>query len=158
MIFVTSGSMLPFDRLFQTIDDAVADGIFNMPVYGQIGEGKYKPKNFSFTRFIDKNEYDRLVNEAELVIGHAGIGVIMQALASNTKLLVMARKAEFGEHVNNHQVHTADKFEQLGHVLSFDGPDLPEKLDQVESFKPQPRRPDYQQVGAVVAEFLQELV
>ena len=43
MIFVTAGSMLPFDRLFQLIDAAITDGVITDQVYGQIGEGRYSP-------------------------------------------------------------------------------------------------------------------
>ncbi|GAB2190228.1 glycosyltransferase [Sessilibacter sp. MAH2] len=157
MIFVTSGSMLPFDRLFKTIDKAVADGIITDTVFGQIGEGKYTPQHFKYERFVDKNDFDRYVLEANLVIGHAGIGVITQALDSKTPLLVMARLSEFGEHVNDHQVSTANKFEELGHVLSFDENNLTEKLQKVTSFIPKPRNPNVDGVGDRVAQFLGSL-
>ncbi len=157
MIFVTSGSMLPFDRLFRIIDEAVSQGVITEPVFGQIGEGKYEPQHFEFKRFVEKSEYDTLVQEADLVIGHAGIGVIIQALHSNTRLLVLARQSEFGEHVNDHQVSTAERFEQLGHVLSFNEDNLAEKLREVTTFTPKPRSPNVVGVGNAVANFLQTL-
>ena len=158
MIFVTSGSMLPFDRLFKIIDEAVLSGLISEPVFGQIGEGKYEPKNFPFQRFVEKSEFDRLVEEADLVVGHAGIGVIIQALNSHTKLLVLPRKSELGEHVNDHQVSTAYKFEELGHLLSFNEQNLRDKLAEVENFVPKPREANVASVGKEVAEFLGGLV
>jgi Uncharacterized conserved protein len=158
MIFVTSGSMLAFDRLFRVIDHAVESGIIKDEVFGQIGEGKYEPKHYPFTRFLDKSEYDKYVSSANLVIAHAGIGVIMQALASHTPILVMPRQAELGEHVNNHQILTADRFEKLGHILSFNESNLSQKIEQVKSFSPKPRTPNVDGIGLCISEFLEKLV
>lgn len=149
--------MLPFDRLFRVVDEAIEQGLIDEPVFGQIGEGKYEPKNFEFARFVDKAEFDRYVKEASLVLGHAGIGVIIQALESGTPLLVLPRRQKFGEHVNDHQVATARKFEELGHVLAFEEGDLGEKLERVKTFTPKLRRPRVQEVGERVAQFLKSL-
>ncbi|MGI9317822.1 MAG: glycosyltransferase [bacterium] len=154
MIFVTSGSMLPFDRLFKIVDDAIEKGILSGKLFGQIGEGKYEPKNFEFAHFLDKECFDEYISNAKLVIGHAGIGIIMQALNSEIPLLVLARRAEYGEHVNNHQVATARKFEELGHILSFEEDNLEKKLKLVDSFIPIPRTPNIEAVGRRVADFL----
>ncbi len=158
MIFVTAGSMLPFDRLFRLIDAAIADGVISGHVYGQIGEGEYLPKHFEYTRFIDKPEFDRRVLNADLVVAHAGIGVIMQALNSETPLLVLSRKARLGELVNDHQVATARKFEELGHIVSFEEDTLAAKLDFVKTFKPTPRSPNVSGVGNEVSQFLATLL
>jgi len=158
MIFVTAGSMLPFDRLFQLIDAAITDGVITDQVYGQIGEGEYLPKNFEYSRFIDKVEFDERVLSANLVVAHAGIGVIMQALSSETPLLVLSRKAALGEHVNDHQVSTAKKFEELGHVVSFEEDTLVEKLEFIKTFKPAPRSPNVAGVGNEVSKFLATLI
>ena len=157
MIFVTSGSMLPFDRLFRVVDDAIERGLIEEEVFGQIGEGKYEPKNFEFVRFVDKADFDKYIKEASLILGHAGIGVIIQALDSGTPLLVLPRRQKFGAHVQEHQVATALKFEELGHLLAFEEGDLAEKLERVKTFTPKPRRPRVDEVGERVAEFLKAL-
>lgn len=158
MIFATSGSMLPFDRLFQILDRAVESGLITDNIVAQIGEGKYEPKHFEFHRFVEKGKFDQMVSDANLVIGHAGVGVIMQALDAETPLLVLARKAEFGEHVNDHQVSTAQKFEEQGHILSFEEATLAQQLERIAGFTPKARNPNIEGVGARVADFLAELV
>lgn len=158
MILVTSGSMLPFDRLFRIIDDAVDSGIITEPVFGQIGESRYEPKHFPFKRFIEKSEFDQLVQNASLVIGHAGIGVIIQTLEAGKKIIVLPRRGDLNEHVNDHQVSTAQKFEELGHVLVFSEKDLKEKLVQIETFQPKPRTPNVVSVGREVGRYLTQLV
>jgi len=146
--------MTSFDRLFKIVDTAIEEGVIRDKVFGQIGEGKYQPKNFEFRRFLDKEDFDEYVSNAQLVLGHAGIGVIMQALNSRVPLLVLARRAELGECVNNHQVMTAKKFETLGHILSFEEHDLEKKLRLVLSFVPKLRTPNKSGVGRRVADFL----
>lgn len=157
MIFVTSGSMLPFDRLFRLVDDAVAQGVIQDEVFGQIGESRYTPKHYAFSRFIDKETYDGYIEKASLVIAHAGIGVIIQALDSGTPLLVLPRQATLGEHVNDHQISTAERFEQLGHILTFDESSLAERLVAVKSFVPMRRAPNVAGVGNRIVSFLTEL-
>ncbi len=162
MIFVTSGSMLPFDRLFRIVDQAVAGRVFAQagfdgPVFAQIGDSKYEPRHCAFSRFIDKEDFDSRVAASSLVIGHAGIGVITAALDNKVPLLVLARRAAFGEHVNDHQVSTAVEFERLGHLMSFEEETLVQKLQSVRHFVPKPRVPDAQAVGRRIGSFLTEL-
>jgi len=146
--------MSPFDRLFKVVDKAIEDGILEGEVFGQIGEGNYQPRNFEFVRFLDKEDFDAHVARAQLVLGHAGIGVIVQALKSGVPLLALARRAELGECVNNHQVATARKFEELGHIMSFEEGNLEEKLKLLDGFVPKQRTPNKEAVGRRIAEFL----
>lgn len=158
MIFVTSGSMLPFDRLFRIIDEAVTNKILTEDIQAQIGESGYLPEHYPYERFVEKSVYDDHVAKASLVIAHAGIGVIMECLKCDTPLLVIPRRADLGEHVNDHQISTAEKFEALGHVLSFDENNLAEKLSELKSFAPKPRTPNVAGIGAQVANFLQQQI
>jgi len=148
--------MLPFNRLFELVDAAVGSGAISDDVFAQIGESSYAPRNFKYERFIEKGRFDTLVDEASIVIGHAGIGVIIQCLEANTPLLVLPRLAKLGEHVNDHQVSTAQKFEQLGHVLSFCEADFSQKLEQLKSFTPLQREPNVKGVSERVSKFLAE--
>jgi len=154
VIFVTSGSMSSFDRLFKIVDKAIEEGIIKDEVFGQIGNGKYEPKNFKYERFLDKESFDQHVSAAQLVLGHAGIGVIIQTLKSDVRLLVLARRSELGECVNSHQVMTAKKFEELGHILSFEEDNLAEKLKLVADFVPKQRKPNIAGVGRRIADYL----
>jgi UDP-N-acetylglucosamine transferase subunit ALG13 len=157
MIFVTAGSVMPFDRLFQSIDKAVLDGVIEGPVFGQIGNGTYLPKHFSYQRFLQKADFDSRMSTADLIVGHAGIGTITQAMSLQKSLMVMARRGSLGEHVNDHQVETAIKFSELGHLLCFDENDLADKLREVKEFTPVPRSPNVQGVSDAVARFLSGL-
>jgi UDP-N-acetylglucosamine transferase subunit ALG13 len=158
VIFLTVGSMFPFDRLIRAVDQMVADGRITDPVVAQIGDGKYEPRHMPFDRFLGKPEYDRRVGEATLLVAHAGAGTIAMALAQRKPLLVLPRLKRFGEHVNDHQVATARKFEQLGHVLvAYEEGDIASKIGALKRFSPRQREADPQALARRIGQFLETL-
>jgi beta-1,4-N-acetylglucosaminyltransferase len=155
LIFLTVGSMFPFDRLIQAVDEMVGDGRITDQVIAQIGDGKYEPKNFPFKRFMGKPEYERELATATYLIAHAGAGTIALALESGKPLLVVPRRSANREHVNDHQIATARKFAELGHVLvANDAAELPEKLELLKSFVAKRRKVDSGQLASRIADLL----
>jgi len=158
MIFLTVGSLFSFDRLVKTVDTAVGNGLIQDEVVAQIGYTTFKPKIIRFVKLLDRTEYQRYIDRADGLISHAGIGTISAALKHRKPLLVMPRMKRYGEHVNDHQVATARKFEQLGLVLAaYEPTQLFEKLKALKTFVP-PRRiaqPDL--VAARISSFLDAL-
>ncbi len=140
MIFVTVGSMFPFDRLIKAIDEQVAAGQIVEEVVAQIGSGSYEPQSIKFERFMEKAEFESLLGAADVVVSHAGIGSIATALNLGKPMLVLPRLKRYGEHVNDHQVATARKYQELGHVMVADEEtDLPHMLTRIREFTPVPR-------------------
>jgi len=140
MIFLTVGTLFPFTRLVKAVDDAVANLSIKEKVFAQIGDDSYLPRNIEYVRSLEKFDYDRCIHEASALISHAGMGSISLALSLNKPLLVMPRMRSRNEHVNNHQVDTARRFESLGHVLvAYDAAELPERMTRLHSFKPKVR-------------------
>lgn len=128
MIFVTVGSQGPFDRLIRAVDEwAEARG--RSDIFAQVGKAKYIPRHLRFTEFLDPLEFKRHVEEARLIVAHAGIGSIISALESVKPIVVMPRRAQFREQRNDHQVATAKYFESAGQVIvAYEEGSLPEKL------------------------------
>ena len=80
------------------------------------------------------------------------------ALDNDKPLLGMPRRKRFREHVNDHQVATACKFEQLGHILvAHQENELPTKIDQLRTFVPRKRQAQPHAVAERIAHFLKEL-
>lgn len=105
MIFLTIGSMFPFDRLVRTMDDwALAQG---EEVFAQIGAGGYEPRHMRFARSLPRPEFLARVAAAELVVGHAGMGTVITAGEHGKAIVILPRRAARGEHTNDHQVDTA---------------------------------------------------
>jgi UDP-N-acetylglucosamine transferase subunit ALG13 len=49
-----------------------------------------------------------LMSEASLVITHAGVATIVDALRAGQRPLVMARRRHLGEHVDDHQLQIVE--------------------------------------------------
>ena len=112
MIFLTVGTQLPFDRLVRSVDEWCA-GQERHEVFGQIAEGnseRYTPRHFNWKAFLDPQDIEKRFQEADIIVGHAGMGTIISALTYQRPLVVMPRRVEFGEHRNDHQLATASRF------------------------------------------------
>lgn len=129
MIFVTVGSLEPFDRLIRAIDEW-AGLRARSDVFAQVAGSTYRPKHIEFTDFIDPSEFNRWVEGAAVVVAHAGMGSIISALELGKPIVVMPRRAHFREAVNDHQVATAERFGAQGRIIvASDEQKLAEKLD-----------------------------
>ena len=107
MIFVTIGSMFPFDRLVQAMDAWAAAQPEPAPLLAQIGDGGYEPRHMRWVRSLAAEDYARTVAEAELVVAHAGMGTVITAGEHGKPIVLLPRRAAQGEHTNYHQIDTA---------------------------------------------------
>ena len=158
MIFLTVGTQFPFDRLVKSVDQAFDGRLINEEIFAQIGETSYKPLNFESVVSLEKNVFDKRLREASSVISHAGMGTITMALKNHKPLLVMPRLKQYREHVNDHQVATARKFEELGHILAvYDAKDLPNGIRKLKNFVPRERKANPEAVADRIHRFLNSL-
>jgi len=158
MIFLTVGTQFPFDRLVKSVDQAFDGRLINEEIFAQIGETSYKPLNFESVVSLEKNLFDKRLREASSVISHAGMGTITMALKNHKPLLVMPRLKRYREHVNDHQVATARKFEELGHILAvYDAKDLPNGIRKLKNFVPRERKANPEAVADRIHRFLNSL-
>ena len=158
MIFLTVGTQFPFDRLVKSVDLAFDGGLVDEEIIAQIGESSYKPRNFNWVDSLGKDMFDKRLREASGVISHAGIGTITMALENAKSLLVMPRMKLYNEHVNDHQVATARKFEELGHLLvAYDAKDFPDKIRKLKNFVPRERKVNPKPVADRIIRFLNSL-
>jgi UDP-N-acetylglucosamine transferase subunit ALG13 len=118
MIFVAVGSQkFQFNRLLKAIDELIESKTINDEVYAQTGYCDYKPKFYSFNKFIDKDEFSRIIEESKLVVSHAGAGIIISAVRNDKPIIVVPRLSKFNEHVDDHQREIADEFEKAGIIM-----------------------------------------
>lgn len=133
MIFVTVGTQLPFDRLIRTVD-AWAGRTGRQDIVAQIGPTELRPQFIEHHPFLSPVEFAYHFSNAELVIAHAGMGSIISAMNQGKPLLVFPRRASLNEHRNDHQLATARRFRELGHILvAMDEQELGAQLDRLES-------------------------
>ncbi len=158
MIFLTVGTLFSFDRLIKAVDDLVGEGVLEEEVFAQIGPDAYVPKNMASTVSLGKEEFDEKIRQASCLLSHAGMGSITMALSYSKPMLVMPRLKRYCEHVNDHQLGTARKFEELGHVLAaYDTDELPGKIKLLHDFIPKPRENQAHLVAERIRRFLEDV-
>lgn len=107
MIFVTIGSMMPFDRLVRAADE-IAPGMAGQSFFAQIGEGgAYEPKAMDFARMLSRRDFAAKMAEADLVVAHAGMGSVISAMELRKPIVILPRIAAAGEVNTDHQLATA---------------------------------------------------
>lgn len=108
MIFVTVGTHeQPFDRLLMELDRLKENGTIQETVMIQSGFSTYEPKHCEWKKLIPYTEMIKNVKEARIVITHGGPASFMMSLQEEKIPIVVPRRAEFNEHVNDHQADFA---------------------------------------------------
>lgn len=120
MIFATVGTQLPFDRLIRHLDHW-AD-ISGEEIFAQVGPSKFVPSsNLRCQPFVSGSEFAEAMHRCDLVVAHAGMGTVINALTLQKKIVVFPRRLARGEHRNDHQMATASWLsERPGVTVAFD--------------------------------------
>lgn len=136
MIFVVLGTWeMPFTRPLKEIEACVADGSIAEPVLVQCGKTSYASESMKLVPFFGQQELEQMYEQASLVICQAGVGSIMLGLRKGKKVISIARRAKFDEHIDDHQLEILDVFSKTGAVLPWSGRgDLGEVLRRSENF------------------------
>ena len=117
MIYVTVGTHTQgFPRLVKKMDEIAAR--IKEQVIMQIGTTDYVPRHASFFRISDEKQIESYVRKARLIVTHAGAGSIISSLNQGKIPIVVPRRKEFHEHVDDHQVEMARAFEKEGKVIA----------------------------------------
>ncbi|MBR2240743.1 MAG: beta(1,3)galactosyltransferase EpsH [Clostridia bacterium] len=117
MILVTVGSQkFQFNRLLKKIDELIEEGTIKENVYAQTGVSDYKPRNYEFVDYMSQDEFSNKIEQADLIITHAGTGVIVNSLKKLKKVIAVPRLAKYGEHVDDHQIQLIDEFTELNFI------------------------------------------
>lgn len=105
MIFVTVGTHeQPFNRLVECVDNLKRDGVIQEDVVIQTGYSTYKPKYCRWQKLFPYQDMIKLVDEARITITHGGPSSFIMPLQVGKTPIVVPRKHEYNEHVNDHQV------------------------------------------------------
>lgn len=130
-IFVTVGTQLPFDRLVTAVDEWAAGN--DAEVVAQTGESDLRPRHVAWKNFMGSFETNELIRTADLVVAHAGMGTILTRCQTGLPMIVMPRRADLGEHRNDHQAATARRLAHLpGLWVAEDADDLKAQLTRFE--------------------------
>jgi UDP-N-acetylglucosamine transferase subunit ALG13 len=117
MIFVSVGTQeTPFDRLLRAVYDLGLDE----ELVVQHGPSSVRSADAVQADFLAFDEVVAYIRKARCVVIHAGVGSVMLALANGKRPIVMARRRQFGESVDDHQVELARRMQSHGLATSVD--------------------------------------
>ena len=113
MIYATVGTMfLDFPRLIHALD-GIAESTGER-VLVQTGLCTTIPTCCEHFDFKSREEVIALQHDARVIVCHAGIGTVVEALRARNPVVVVPRRVEFNEHLTNHQLDLAEMVERRG--------------------------------------------
>lgn len=138
MIFVILGTQdKSFDRMLKEIEELKKDGFITDKVIVQAGSTDFKSNEMEIMDYIPMKNFNKYIEEADLIITHGGVGSILDAIKHNKKVIAVPRLAKYNEHTNNHQIEIVEKFDELGYIIDCGNlKRLGNKLIQAEKFVP----------------------
>lgn len=159
MIFITLGSQkFQFNRLLIEVDKLVEKKVIKDEVFAQIGHSDYKPKNYKYKSFLDRDEFSIIMNKCDKVITHGGTGAIIGAIKKEKKVIAMPRLQEFGEHVDNHQLQIIKEFIEMGIIEGcYKENELYEKYKKIQCTQYKKYESNTDKIIASIEEFLLDL-
>ncbi|MDW3219312.1 MAG: glycosyltransferase [Acidimicrobiales bacterium] len=137
MILVTVGAQMPFPRLVDAVDDWAAAHP-DADVFAQIGDQVPVPTHLAHVPLVDPLELRTRIEDAELVVAHAGMGTIITCLELGAPLVIFAREGARRETRNDHQVATARHFgDRPGIWVAASIADLHDLIDRRDALRAQ---------------------
>lgn len=159
MILVLLGTQHnEFVRLIQEVENDINNGIIKEKVIVQAGFTKYKSDKMEIFDMISKEELDKYISEANLIITHGGVGSIIMALEKNKKVIAVPRLHEFGEHVNNHQRQIIKVFSEKKYLIGIQNvDDLSEAIQKSKDFEPKEYKNNNQKMIKIIEDFIEKV-
>lgn len=77
-------------------------------------------KNITVFNMLKPEDMKKYIINSSIVITHAGVGTIMECIENNKDIIILPRKKENGEHVNDHQEEIAFEMEKNGLLYKVD--------------------------------------
>ena len=128
LIFVTVGSVFPFDRLVAAADTWAQ--LHGVRPHAQIGRTRYQARSLETVESLPNSAYRAAVDSCQVVVAHAGMGSILTAAEFGKPIVVMPRRAALKEHNTDHQVDTANWMQnRQGVYVAMTECDLAHQID-----------------------------
>lgn len=130
MIFVTTGTQLPFPRMIDSVAKIAAE--LNEEIIAQVGPDE-TPRDFETHATLAPAQFSTFFSNARVVVAHAGIGSILSAKKFGKPVILVPRRHDLGEHRNDHQMATAREVEgRTGVYVAWDEDELREILHRTD--------------------------
>lgn len=159
MILVMLGTQNnSFHRLLEEIDNLIKKEIITDEVIVQAGYTKYESKNMKIFSLVPLEELEKLIEKADLVITHGGVGSIILALKKGKKVISVPRLHKYQEHVNDHQKEIVETFDEKGYIIGTQNVENLEKaIERSKDFIPEKYQSNNKKMLNIIENFIDNL-
>ncbi len=156
MILVLLGTQNnSFHRLLEEIQKNIDNGDIKEEVVVQRGYTKFESKDMRMYTQLPIDEIKKLIDEADLVITHGGVGSIVTALEENKKVIAVPRLKKYSEHVNDHQLDIVKSFDEAGYIIGLNSvEELGQAINKIKEFTPKKYVKNTGNIIKIVEEFI----
>jgi len=112
-VFVTLGTIKPyrFDRMVDAVRNALPH---DADVVWQLGATRREDLPGATLELTDDRRFQELIEWADVVVTHAGVGTVLLTLSAGKVPVVAARDGALGEHVDSHQRQLVEYLREFG--------------------------------------------
>ena len=138
MILVLLGTQNnSFHRLLEEIQKNIDNGNIQEEVVVQKGYTKFESKDMTLYNELPIEKFNELIQKADLVITHGGVGSIINSITKGKKVIAVPRLKKYNEHVNDHQLDIIQTFDEMGYIIGIkEVEQLGEAIKRTKDFKP----------------------
>lgn len=156
MILVLLGTQNnSFVRLLKAIQKNIDKKVITDEVVVQAGFTKFDSEDMRIFGLIDKKRLSKLQDKADLIITHGGVGSIISSLEKEKKVIVVPRLKKYNEHVNDHQIQIAEKFEKNGYVrIVTDLDKLGDIIKSMKDFEPKKYISGNEKILSIIEDYI----
>ena len=159
MILVTLGTQNnSFHRLLEEVQKNIDNGNIKEEVIVQNGYTKFDSKQMKLIKEIPQDEFNKLIDQANLVITHGGVGSIISSLKMGKKVIAVPRLHQYGEHVNDHQKQIVKTFDEEGYIIGINEvSELEKAIEKILNFKPKKYEANNKKMLSIIENFIDNL-
>lgn len=118
MIYITLGTQgRDFSRCLKMVEELIKERNLQDKIIAQVGATTYRPQDIECFEFVNENNYQKYVENADVIITHAGSGALFSCIKKGKKAIAVARLSEYGEMIDNHQTELVRKLSEEGYIL-----------------------------------------
>lgn len=158
MVFVILGTQdKEFPRLLDAVEKQIKNGVIKDKVVVQAGQTKYESEYMEIFDFLPMPKFEKLMDEADLIITHGGAGSILDAIKRGKKIIAAARLAKYKEHHNDHQKQIIGEFVKQGYLLELsDFNKLDKIIEKSKNFKPKKFESNTNNMVKLIGEYIED--
>ena len=156
MIVILLGTQkYSFHRLLEEVQRCIDNGTIKQEVIVQAGGTQFFSKEMKIFTLIEQNELEKLIEKADIIITHGGVGSIVNGVNLHKKVIAVPRYKKYGEVANDHQVQIINTFAKEGFIIGLnDVSELESALKEIENFKPKVLESNTEKIINIIRDFI----